>query len=74
MYTFLVHGILREFEDSHYQYERGLFTEEEYLARTVRWRVNMARPGWRDVWANQGETYAPSFRAEIDRIVAQVGG
>ena len=56
------------------QYERGLFIPEEFEARVVRWRLNMRNPGYRDVWETNRETFAPSFRAEIDRIVADVGG
>ena len=66
--------VLREWENSRYQYERGLFTPEEFEARLVRWQVTMTQPGFREVWEGSREFYAPSFRAEIDRIVAEVGG
>ena len=39
-----------------------------------RWRKNMTRTGYREYWAVSREQCAPSFRAEIDRIVAEVGG
>ncbi len=74
MFAILVNGILREYENSHYQYERGLFTPEEFEARVLRWGRNMRNPGFCDVWQIDRETFAPSFRAEIDRIVAEVGG
>ena len=73
MYSLLVNGMLREWENSLYQYERGLFTPEEFEPRMERWRLNMAFPGFRGVWAGTRETFAPGFRAEIDRIVAEVG-
>ncbi len=38
------------------------------------WRVNMGSLGYREGWTGTRETFAPSFRAEIDRIVAEVGG
>ena len=74
MFTFLVHGIMREWENSLYQFERGLFTAEEFEAYTRRWRMNMsAHRGYREFWeGSMKETFAPSFRAEIDRIVAEV--
>ena len=74
MFRFLVAGIVREWENSHYQYERGLFTPEEYEARVARWRQSMSGPGFLDYWQGQRHTFAPSFRAEIDRIVPEVGG
>ena len=73
MYSLLVNGMLREWENSLYQYERGLFTPEEFEPRMERWRLSMAFPGFREVWAGTRETFAPGFRAEIDRIVAEVG-
>ena len=43
-----------------------------------RWRVQMvdapASSAFRNFWATYREFYSPSFRAEIDRIVAEVGG
>ncbi len=74
MYTFPVLGILREYENSQYQYEQGLFTSAEFEARLASWRRGMQNQGWRQVWAGSREQYAPSFRAEIDRIVAEAGG
>jgi hypothetical protein len=72
-FQFLLHGIIREWENSHYQYERGLFTSDEFQARAARWERNMKNSvGYRDVWGSVGETFSPSFRAEIDRIVAEV--
>ena len=65
-------GVFREWENSHYQYERGLFTEQEFEARVGRWRQSLASPGFEQYWADQREVFAPSFRAEIDRIVAEV--
>ena len=69
-----VNGVLRVYENSHYQRERSLFTTEEYEARVVRWRVFVSQPGVREQWVGFRDGYAPSFRAEIDRIVAEVGG
>jgi len=72
MYRMLVAGILREFENSHYQYMQGLFAPEEFQARVVRWELMMRYQGWRDAWNEERETFAPAFRAEIDRIVAEI--
>ena len=74
MLIFLLNGIFREWENSHYQYEQGLFTTAEFEARLDRWRMNMALPGYQEEWAQTRTGYSPSFRAEIDRIVAEVGG
>ena len=34
----------------------------------------MTHPGFRKLWESARQYYTPSFRAEIDRIVAEVGG
>jgi hypothetical protein len=70
MYSFLVQGVLREFENSQYQYEQGLFTAEEFEPRKAIWRIFLSNQGSREVWQSRRETYAPSFRAQLDSIVA----
>ena len=72
MLVFLLNGIFREWENSHYQYEIGLFTPEEFEARVDRWRTNMALPGFLQEWERTRTGYSPSFRAEIDAIVAEI--
>ena len=72
MYSLLVQGIYREWENSLYQYERGLFTGEEFEPRVAIWEGFLALQGARDIWAARRHTFAPSFRDEIDRLVAQI--
>jgi len=71
-YILLAGGLIREWENSHYQNQRGLFASDEFEARSMRWRRAMAGQGFRDYWVLNSEAFAPSFRAEIDRIVAEV--
>ena len=72
-----VGGQMREWENSFYQYERGLFTQGEYEARRERWRAQMTdRPdsgAFQGFWTLAGAQFAPRFRAQIDQIVAEVG-
>ena len=74
MWNQYVQGVVREWENSQYQTERGLFTPEEYEARVERWRAGVRLPAFREFWEGDRLQFAPSFRAEIDRIVAEVGG
>ena len=62
------------YENSHHQFERGLFGFEDFEPRIQPWRSALGTVGFREVWAQVRMSYAPSFRAEIDRIVAEVGG
>ena len=73
-WTILAAGNFREWENSYYQYQRGLFTREDFEPRVGRWRSALASPAWRSRWDLLREGFAPSFRAEIERIVAEVGG
>lgn len=69
--------MLREWENSFYQYEEGLFTMPEFEARRENWRLILAGPygsALRLTWSNFRTGFSPSFRAEIDGIVAEVGG
>ena len=74
MYTYAVQGILREYENSYYQYREGLFSDSEFEVRLDRWRVGMATKGWQELWTSVRLAFAPDFRAEIDRIVAEARG
>ena len=69
-----VGGQMREWENSFYQYEQGLFTADELEARRERWRSGMSdfpsSAAYRDFWATIRNGFAPNFRAEIDQIVA----
>jgi hypothetical protein len=73
MFRFLAPGNLREWENSYYKYEQGLFADAECQARATTWEsVMQINAGYRELWATNREQVAPSFRAEIDRIVAEV--
>ncbi len=52
-------------------YSLPLSTSEEFEARTNRWHRSVASIGFRIQWESTREVFAPSFRAEIDRIAAE---
>jgi len=70
MYSLLVQGNWREWENSLYQFEHGLFTEEEFLPRVNVWRALMQNPGYRSLWVDLRDRYSPNFRQQIDQILA----
>jgi hypothetical protein len=73
-FFFFVVGNFREWENSYYQYRNGLFSPEEFEPRLVRWRKALANPNWRYEWDASREEFSPSFRAELDLIVAEAVG
>jgi len=72
MLAFWIQSVFRTWENEYYQYEQGLYTQDEFAPRLIRIARNMAAPMYRQAWESQRETFSPSFRAEIDRIVAEV--
>jgi len=72
MFVFLMQGVLRTWENEYYQYEQGLYSAADFAPRLERMRRNMEIPMFQQAWDGQRDTFAPSFRAEIDRIVAEV--
>ena len=71
-FQFLVQGIMREWENSFYQYEQGLFEREEFEPRKTRWRKVMSLKSMRDYWATSRDEFSPKFRAELDSIVQHI--
>jgi hypothetical protein len=72
MFIMFLQGVFREWENSHYQFSQGLFTAEDFQARVNRWSALLGTEFARSFWDRNRESFAPSFRAEIDRIVAEV--
>lgn len=68
----------RIWENTFYQYERGLFTQPEFEARRNTWIDRLTKDPRSDFyqarWATIGERFSPTFRKEIERILADKGG
>ncbi|MGD2046755.1 MAG: hypothetical protein PVJ80_15070 [Gemmatimonadota bacterium] len=76
MYRWFVIAQFREWENSYYQFQQGLFTVAEFEGRAAVWRSQLLAEGggrvFRNAWSASREGFSPPFRAEIDRIVAEV--
>ena len=71
-FAFLLAGMWREWENSLYQYESGLYEPSEFEPRIGRWRYNMRPEAVRELWKLTKGTYAPSFREKLDEIVMSI--
>ena len=71
MFAYFIAGVWREWENSYYQYTRGLFDAEEFEPRMLRWRSQMQSPANRAQWRATRVWYAPEFRAIVDGFVAE---
>ena len=70
-HAYFLAGVWREWENSHYQFEQGLFDRDEFEPRMNRWVSTMRVKAVRDSWVATRMNYSPSFRMEVDRIVSQ---
>lgn len=69
MYAYFLAGVWREWENSYYQFQQGLFETQEFEPRMQRWRAEMQSPDARSQWAASRLWYAPDFRVVVDAIV-----
>jgi len=74
MWTGFAVAVLREWENSQYQHERGLFSVDEYEGRFINMREMIRTPGFRWTWRNEGEKFAAPFRELIDGFLAAERG
>ena len=72
MYVYFLAGVWREWENSYYQFQRGLFDVEEFEPRMARWRSQMQTPAARVQWGRTRMWYAPGFRAVVDGYVQEI--
>lgn len=70
MHAYFLAGVWREWENSFYQYQQGLFDKNEFEPRLTRWRATMRNQTVVANWAATRQNYSPAFRAEVDAIVA----
>jgi hypothetical protein len=68
MYGYFLAGVWREWENSYYQYQEGLFDSREFQPRMERWRSQMTTPAARTTWAGSRLWYSPDFRAVVDSV------
>ena len=69
-YAYFLAGVWREWENSYYQFQQGLFDRDEFEPRMNRWHDMMRTKLVRDSWLSTRMNYAPGFREEVDRIVS----
>lgn len=72
MFGYFLAGVWREWENSYYQYQRGLFESEEFEPRMLRWRSQMQSVAARVQWEGNRQWYAPGFRQIVDDMVAEI--
>lgn len=69
-HAYFLAGVWREWENSYYQYERGLFDAVEFEPRMNRWHDMLRVRSIREAWLATRMNYAPAFRQQVDTMVA----
>ena len=72
MYSYFMAGVWREWENSYYQYQQGLFEAAEFEPRIVRWENVMQSRAARTLWTSTRAWYVPDFHARVDAFVADI--
>ena len=62
---------LRMWENEWYQYQQGLFEDEEFVPRMNLWRTSLDSEAYIIFWNTIKDTHSPSFREQIDQIIAE---
>lgn len=62
-------GVWREWENSYYQYQQGLFDREEFVPRMHRWEEMMRNSYVSNSWVATRMNYSPNFRTVVDNIL-----
>ncbi len=61
---------VRRWENIHYQYRQGLYSEEDYVGNRTAWRGALSSQSARQHWEQNRDSFSPEFAAEIDRLLA----
>ena len=67
--------LFRTWENEYYQYQQGLFEEEEFLPRINTWSSNLSNQATREIWQSfDNGSYAPGFADILDSIILEIEG
>ncbi len=72
-YAFMQQSIFRIWENEWYQYDLGLYEENEFVPRLERWERNFrTEPGMRAMWEGSRNSFSPGFRQTMDDIILKI--
>ena len=57
-------------ENEWYQYQRGLFEEDEFLNRLELWRGILNQTKYTEEWETLKYSFSPTFQAILDSLIA----
>ena len=67
-------AFFREHENALYQFDMGLFSEQEFAGRIENMRLVLSSNGaFLSQWLNRRDYFSPRMQAELDRLVSESG-
>lgn len=70
MMFFVVQANFRIWENEYYQYQKGLFENEEFAAKRTTWATPLRFDLYKDFWNRNKGNFSSGFQREIDGILA----
>jgi hypothetical protein len=61
----------RRWENIHFQYRRGLYSEEEFTGNLKAWGGALSNQAAQRHWEQQRDSFSPEFRQDIDELIEQ---
>ncbi|MDH3421234.1 MAG: hypothetical protein OEQ25_10530 [Gammaproteobacteria bacterium] len=68
----MAQSTFRRWENIHYQYRQGLYSEEEFAGNTRAWRGALSNRVNRQYWETRRDQFSPDFAAELDRLILDI--
>ena len=66
---FLLRSIFRRWENTHYQYRQGLYSEEEFAGNAEAWRSSLSNRAYQRHWEQNRDSFSRPFASEIDSLL-----
>tara|TARA_B100000959_G_scaffold221679_1_gene234490 strand:- start:60 stop:530 length:471 start_codon:yes stop_codon:yes gene_type:complete len=70
-FFFMAMSNMRMWENEWFQYQAGLFGEDEFAARSSTWRTLIRFPGYRSAWQTTRNGYERSFKEFVDSMIEE---
>ena len=71
-YTLFIASQQRMWENEFYQYQIGLFDQDEFEARTNLWKREISVPANLQAWRRAEDSYAPDFRSYLNGMISEM--
>ena len=65
----LTASMIRIWENEWYQYQQGLFSNEDFEPRMEVWKVFIQNPNTLSIWESTRSQYSASFGSQLDKLV-----